>query len=201
MVSGRKRRGTLTPEDRALWDAVKKSVAPLRPEPKRIDEPDVTSTPAEADRIVPAKAHRKTAVGKTPKPAPAVKQSGPSDSVLDRRTRKRLAKGTIAIDARIDLHGMTQRQAFMHLKGFFSASQQRGFRHVLVITGKGIAGDARGVGEGFAERGILKRVVPHWLNQPEFRIFVAGYEEAHTAHGGGGAFYVRLRKQNSVRSR
>jgi DNA-nicking Smr family endonuclease len=61
---------------------------------------------------------------------------------------------------------------------------------VLVITGKG----KRGEGDE-RERGVLRRQVPHWLAQPEFRDLVIGFEDAHVAHGGEGALYVRVRRQ------
>jgi DNA-nicking Smr family endonuclease len=64
---------------------------------------------------------------------------------------------------------------------------------VLVITGKG----QRGEGEGERERGVLRRHVPQWLGLPEFRTFVVGFEDAHVAHGGEGALYVRLRRPQS----
>jgi DNA-nicking Smr family endonuclease len=41
---------------------------------------------------------------------------------------------------------------------------------------------------------VLKRQVPQWLSLPEFRTLVIGFEEAHIAHGGEGALYVRVRR-------
>jgi DNA-nicking Smr family endonuclease len=85
------------------------------------------------------------------------------------------------------LHGLTQRHAHDTLLRFLSAASSRGARLVLIITGKG-----GGAGQG--ERGILKRQVPQWLGLPEFRAWVIGFEEAHIAHGGEGALYVRVRR-------
>jgi DNA-nicking Smr family endonuclease len=70
---------------------------------------------------------------------------------------------------------------------FLRRAQADGARLVLVITGKG-APDA------FAGRGVLKRQVPLWLKLGEFRPYVLGFENAHAAHGGEGALYVRVRK-------
>jgi DNA-nicking Smr family endonuclease len=105
--------------------------------------------------------------------------------------KQRVARGKDAIDGRLDLHGLTQSEAHAALLRFLRTASSRGARLVLVITGKG----ARAA-EG--ERGVLKRQVPHWLSLPEFRAFVVGFEDAHIAHGGGGALYVRVRrdKQN-----
>jgi DNA-nicking Smr family endonuclease len=101
--------------------------------------------------------------------------------------KQRVARGKETIDGRLDLHGLTQSEAHAALLRFLRAASSRGARLVLVITGKG----AR-VGEG--ERGVLKRHVPQWLGLPEFRALVVGFENAHVAHGGEGALYVRVRR-------
>jgi DNA-nicking Smr family endonuclease len=101
--------------------------------------------------------------------------------------KQRIARGKDEIDGRLDLHGLTQSEAHATLLRFLRAASARGARLVLVITGKG----ARAA-EG--ERGILKRQVPLWLGQPEFRALVIGFEDAHLAHGGEGALYVRVRR-------
>ena len=109
---------------------------------------------------------------------------------LDRRQKQRLVRGTETIDARIDLHGKSQSEAHAALLGFLRRAQAQGARYVLVITGKG-----RAVGPGsHGEHGILKRQVPMWLRLPEFRLHVLAVEDAHVAHGGEGALYVRVRK-------
>jgi DNA-nicking Smr family endonuclease len=104
---------------------------------------------------------------------------------IDRRARQKLARGRNVIDARIDLHGMTQAQAYAALRRFLLSAQAHDARYVLVVTGKG-----RG-----AQRGILRRQVPLWLGLPEFRGLVVGFDIAHIAHGGEGALYVRVRRR------
>ena len=117
-----------------------------------------------------------------PKPAPGL-------APLERRQKKRLARGTLPIEARLDLHGCTQHEAHAALLQFLRRAQGQGAAYVLVITGKGRAGH-----DGFREIGVLKRQVPLWLAMPEFRGFVVGFEDAHVGHGGEGALYVRLRR-------
>ncbi len=102
--------------------------------------------------------------------------------------RQRVARGKEAIDARLDLHGLTQSEAHAALLRFLRQASAREARLVLVITGKGVRG------EGAGERGVLKRQVPHWLALPEFRSLVIGFEDAGVKHGGAGALYVRLRR-------
>ncbi|WP_333825145.1 Smr/MutS family protein [Pinisolibacter sp.] len=116
----------------------------------------------------------------------------PALAPIDDRTRRRLVRGTIAVDERLDLHGLTQEAAHSVLRRFLVTARDRGARIVLVITGKGKPG-----GSAFEthERGVLRRSVPHWLADPSLRDVVVGYEEAHLAHGGAGAVYVRLRRR------
>jgi DNA-nicking Smr family endonuclease len=110
---------------------------------------------------------------------------------LDRKTRLALGRGTRRVEGVIDLHGMRQSEAHGALLHFLHASQARGRALVLVITGKG----AEGQGGAFEERGVLRRMVPHWLRLPDLRSLVIGFEEASPQHGGSGALYVRLRRR------
>lgn len=178
----------LTDEDRVLWNMVARSATPLKgktfPEDP-FDVPDPLPSPrgdfaAAVDAAVPPA--RPGTGEKTPQ--------GPR--ALDRPTRDKLAKGRLQIEARVDLHGMTQSEAHMLLLDFLHRAYAMGIRHVLVITGKGtsMGGD-----------GVLRKAVPAWFATPSFRPLVGSYEVAARHHGGGGALYVRLRRQTEVRAR
>ena len=104
--------------------------------------------------------------------------------------RQKLGRGSEPIDARIDLHGMTQAAAHAALARFLTRAQHDGARVVLVITGKGV----RPGGDGHSERGVLRRQVPLWLESTELRPFVVGFESAGAGHGREGALYVRVRR-------
>jgi DNA-nicking Smr family endonuclease len=104
---------------------------------------------------------------------------------LGKRERAKLSRGRSEIEARLDLHGMTQMRAHRALTGFLHRAHHDGLTFVLVITGKGRSG---------GESGVLRRLVPEWLSLPEFRAFVVGFETAHIGHGGEGALYVRIRR-------
>ena len=121
--------------------------------------------------------------------APAV-PAPPAFAPIDDRTKRRLVRGSMPIDERLDLHGLTQEAAHSALRHFLVAARSRGARMVLVITGKGKTGSAAAV----HDRGVLRRAVPHWLSDPVLRPIVVGFEEAHLTHGGAGAIYVRLRR-------
>jgi DNA-nicking Smr family endonuclease len=112
---------------------------------------------------------------------------------LDRQTARRLERGRLAVDARIDLHGMRQREAHAALRHFLKDAQRRGHRHVLVITGKGAGIDERRPFYETDERGVLRQAVPHWLSQPDLAPVVISYSEAPRRLGGEGALYVRIR--------
>jgi DNA-nicking Smr family endonuclease len=183
-----KRRRSLNEEERALWTAVTRSIAPLRE-----GGPDG----AEADEAAPAPV-APTPKKRTREKPPELAQTRPAPSLpspalmpLGRRMRTRVARGKTAIDARLDLHGFTQSEAHAALLHFVRDKSTRGARLILVITGKGSATRDRREESG---RGVLRRQVPHWLRLPEFRAYVIGFEDAHLAHGGEGALYVRLRK-------
>jgi DNA-nicking Smr family endonuclease len=118
---------------------------------------------------------------------PLKKPASPPLVPLGRRERAQLSRGKKEIEARLDLHGMTQARAHRVLSGFLHQAHGDGLTFVLVITGKGKIGTE-------AERGVLRRQVPQWLSQPEFRHVVVGFEEAHIGHGGAGALYVRIRR-------
>ena len=108
----------------------------------------------------------------------------------DRRTADRLKKGRLRIDARLDLHGYTEEQAYVHLLGFINAARASGARCVLIVTGKG----RRDMGGS----GKLKLAVPKWLNESAFRRSVLSVTYAQQRDGGEGALYVLLRKTNHL---
>ncbi|MCW5724338.1 MAG: Smr/MutS family protein [Maricaulaceae bacterium] len=117
----------------------------------------------------------------------------PAPAPADRSAERKLRRGNIEIEARADLHGLTQDQARAALGRFLHSAKARGLRSVLVITGKGgrPADRARDVFE--SEPGILRRRLPQWLAEPDLRAIVSGYSPAHRRHGGEGAFYVLLK--------
>ncbi len=184
------RRRNLSDEEHALWAGIARSIKPLRRAKATPGPLASLSQENRQDEIQQAAPEPRAALlsSKRREPPPAVKS--PPLAPLDRRAKLRVARGRDAIDARIDLHGMTQRQAHAALLGFLRQAQAEDAKVVLVVTGKGggPAAPERG------ERGVLRRQVPMWLELPEFRHFVVGFGEAHGSHGGQGALYLRLRR-------
>lgn len=180
----RRKRG-LSEEERALWESVAKQVKPLRKRHRAAKPPVAPPEPEAPMAPKSAAAPRPVAPPKILAPA---RPEPPPLAPIGRRERSQLSRGRKEIDARIDLHGMTQTRAHRTLLSFLHRAHGDGLTFVLVITGKGKVGGAE------SERGVLRRQVPQWLNLPEFRSLVVGFEEAHIGHGGEGALYVRVRR-------
>ena len=181
-----RRKRALSEEEHALWESVAKQIKPLRKKP-RAAKAQATLSDAETDAVKAVAAARPlspTQIYGAPKPEPS---AAPPLAPLGRRERSQLSRGRKQIDARLDLHGMTQTRAHRALFGFLQRAHGEGLTFVLVITGKGKMGTE-------SERGVLRRQVPQWLGLPEFRALVIGFEEAHIGHGGEGALYVRIRR-------
>ncbi|MEM7321138.1 MAG: Smr/MutS family protein, partial [Pseudomonadota bacterium] len=111
---------------------------------------------------------------------------------MDRRNFQRLLKGRLDIDGTLDLHGLTADQAQQRLGLFVRNAHATGQRLLLIITGKGKEHDEHGPIP--TRRRVLKHQVPVWLNQPPLAHLILQVTPAHVSHGGGGAFYVYLRR-------
>ena len=175
-----------------LWQALIKTVTPLEARP---DAPKVKPRKMLGERFDDRPLAVDWHIGDSPGPPPRV----------DRRTRKRLGKGQQEVDRSIDLHGFTQDQAFRQLKSVIEGAIKRGDKTLLVVTGKGSARFSQSdEGVPVAQRtradfdqfeGVLKRMVPIWLEGTELKPFIEAYGEAAKDHGGEGAMYIILRRR------
>jgi len=194
----KRRRKSLSEEDQKLWEMVKKTTDPLHA---------VSFTPAETPIPSPPKVKSPRVLRKI-KPhgsAPGAKLRfdladdpmqplSRAPKVLDRRTHDRLRKGKTAPEARIDLHGMTAAQAHGALRRFIHSSHGQGLRLVLVITGKGNT-TREEIGIMPTRSGVLRHALPQWLGAPDMHPLVLQISSAHIRHGGGGAYYVYLKRK------
>lgn len=207
------RKRNLQPEEKAIWRKVARSVKPIDETKARTlnDEPAETRPVAEKPaRKKPSKtvaAQPKSKAKAKPKPKPGKHRASQevhhqprhhqAPVPVDRSTEKRVRRGKLDIDARLDLHGLTQDQALSTLTHFLAMAWKEGYRNVLVITGKGAMSRTRERDhepwEYLDAPGVLRRKLPEWLGNPQLRQYVSGYSSAHTRHGGAGAFYVTLR--------
>jgi DNA-nicking Smr family endonuclease len=111
---------------------------------------------------------------------------------MDRKSFSRMKRGKLRPEARIDLHGMTLEHAHSALTRFILSSHRSGKRLVLVITGKGKDRDEGGPIP--VRHGVLRHQTPHWLATAPLSSVVLQVSQAHASHGGGGAYYVYLRR-------
>ena len=179
------------PGDSDLWRAALRDVKPLRrrkpaaapqrPPPIAPPAPAAVPAPAPAARAVPAA-------------LPPI--TGPRAPGLDKASAERLKRGRDPLEARIDLHGMTQDDAHRTLGEFLARSARDELRCVLVITGKGLRPAADGSGRADAI-GILRNAVPRWLNEAPNRARILAFGVAQPRDGGGGALYILLRRSRS----
>ncbi|MDW5315777.1 Smr/MutS family protein [Rhizobium sp. PL01] len=187
MAKGKK----LTSEDRILWGKVARTTRPL---PGRMDllaefeepKPEVVPEKLPPPVIKEGKSLAEAFGAAAPE---APKRPARMHHPLEKPVKRKLAKGHLAIEARIDLHGMIQSEAHGLLLHFLMRAYDRGLRHVLVITGKGTS---------LGSDGALKRAVPMWFSLPEFRMLISSYEPAARNHGGEGALYVRLSRPRGM---
>ena len=197
-------RRRLSPEERELWRRVAQTAVPLRTSPPEASEPD--PPPPELVPVSPktrrragseevssrpwTAAPRRVTLDLAPDPHAVLDRS---HVVMDRRRFEKLRRGRLEPEARLDLHGMTSERAHGELIGFMLAAHAAGLRLVLVITGKGRPGEP----ETHAphRHGILRHSLPHWLSAPPLAGKVMQVVPAHQRHGGGGAFYVYLRRR------
>jgi DNA-nicking Smr family endonuclease len=167
-----------------LWTRVTASVNPFRGRPAAPAEPPPGTTAAGE----PVNETRPAAVVHRDRPAP---QKLPAPLVeIDQRTRVKIKRGRLDVGAKLDLHGMRQEEAQRALNAFLRRAQADGAKVAIVVTGKGLSRE---------EGGVLRRVVPMWLQAPNLRDVVVGFGEAARHHGGEGALYVQIRRADRFR--
>ncbi|WP_424360541.1 Smr/MutS family protein [Methylocystis parvus] len=178
----------LTHAEVELWTKVTATVSPFRARPA----PPVEPPPPPATKAVvaePLNDRRPAPVPHRDRPAPP---KPPTPLVeIDHRTRVKIKRGRLEVSAKLDLHGMRQDEAQRALNGFLRRAQADGAKVAIVVTGKGLSRE---------EGGVLRRVVPMWLQALNLRDVVVGFGEAARHHGGEGALYVQIRRSDRHRA-
>ena len=114
---------------------------------------------------------------------------------IDGNTAEKFRKGQFQIEARLDLHGLKEKEAFEAVKDFVLTSYLHKKRCVLIITGKGIKKDDA---PWYETKGVIREALPTWLNHAEIRPFILSMTAAKTEDGGSGAMYVLLKRQRNL---
>ena len=180
--------------DKQLWDEVRATIEPVKK----------GRSVKTAVKIVTSRPLKTSDISSRQTPAKRPPSSPPPLASFDRRTAQKLGRGKSEPEARLDLHGTGLEDARYALLHFLASQRARGVRLTLVITGKGASPFAGHTLHGKSHfnsperEGKIRRELPRWLDEAQFRIHVVGFQPAHPRHGGGGAFYVRLRKTGGV---
>ncbi len=179
----------MSPDETRLWQRVTARDKPLRSIADAIE----ADAPAKPE---PKKALKSAAQKPSPKAAPVIApetklEKPKAPRAHDFGAEKRVRRGRIEVEARIDLHGFTQIAAESALETFLLGAQRAKKRAVLVITGRGSLEPSW----PHPQRGVLRRRLPEWLDALAREGVVSGYASAHRAHGGDGAFYVFLKQR------
>jgi DNA-nicking Smr family endonuclease len=196
------RNRNLSPDEAKLWRKVARTTKAYKalpadetasiplPLPMALAKPKAPELPHVALK-------RANAARVLPKPVVASAKPKPPAPVADAGGHKKVRRGKLDIDARIDLHGMRQIEAQTALAGIIGRTRADGGRCILVVTGKGRPVDP---GEDFItpQPGVIRRRLPEWLGGSGIREHVAGYAQANAKDGGSGAFYVLLKAKMAV---
>ena len=181
-------------EEAALWQRISRDVTPLPRAivaPEEAEAPEEEAPPPSPLKKVKARVKRVPAATPPPPPPPTLPELDlAAPAGVDRRTARRLKRGQLPAEARLDLHGRTQDQAHGALQSFVEESRMARRRCVLVITGKGSVASGKG--------GVLRQMVPRWLNEPALRRHIIAITNAPESSGGTGALYVLLKSREPL---
>ena len=190
-------RKRLNKDDLDLWRKVTERTEKL--DLKTLFRPEIDAVPTPPASLQKAKS---VLIGR-PQPKPGretqdltpslPEQIAKSPVQMDKKSFGRLKRGKLKPEGRIDLHGMTLDRAHPALSRFILSAHASGKRLVLVITGKGKSRDEGGPIP--VRQGVLRHQVPQWLSMSPLSGVVLQVSQAHISHGGGGAYYVYLRRQ------
>ena len=181
----------LSDDEKELWKEFSKSTKPLPHQNKKTHE----TKPGKKKRInsVNLKDQEKYFMGAQKTPADVDKTSSLTMLSMDSKLHTKMRQGKIRPEAKLDLHGLNLSQAQPILTKFVLDAHDKGLRLILIITGKGRNTEDHDIIP--KRKGILKANVPNWLAMEPLSSKILQITNAHVKHGGGGAFYVYLRKK------
>ncbi len=115
---------------------------------------------------------------------------------IDKSTLRKFKREEFRVEAVLDLHGLTEDEAFAKVDSFIPQSYALGRRCVMIITGKGIR--AHPDDDIFTAKGVLRKQVPQWLNMARLRAMILIYKHPSEKMGGTGALYILLRRNKEL---
>lgn len=172
----------LNADEKELWRLVTKDVKLLNK--NQADDLNLIKT-VKQDKPAATQIPLKITVKPSLKPpSPLAKKTDKSSFQTDKNTTKKLKKGKLAIDATLDLHGLSLAKAHSAFQKFVTLNIKKQARVLLVITGKGKDG-----------AGILRKEIHHWIHDDNFSHAILKMTTAAPHDGGSGAYYLLLRRK------
>jgi DNA-nicking Smr family endonuclease len=96
---------------------------------------------------------------------------------------------------RFDLHGFTLTEANKKIRNLIISCQEKNFKEILLITGKGLHSNTDQNTYVSKELSKLKFSVPEYVNtQKDLSDKILSIEQASTNDGGEGAIIIKLKK-------
>lgn len=186
---------TLAPEEAALWKRVIATVKPLSSarvpaRPAVASEAPLVTVPAVQPPARSAVKPSKPARLAPPLVSAPVSAPAATPQTLDGSWDRKLARGMVAPESSIDLHGHSLASAYDMLDRGLDFAVRRGDRVLLLITGK----PPRPESERPHARGAIRAAVGDWLAASRYADRIAAVRGAHPRHGGSGALYIVLRR-------
>ena len=168
-------------DDSDLFRQAMRGVTPLKPDNRVRRKPVPGKPPAQPAQNEPAMFEERFTQGMLEQECPDQlyfeRPGGTQKSVL-----KKLRTGKLGVDSTLDLHGLNVEEARLQLADFLEECRQFGYRHVIIIHGKGFRSQSKPV---------IKPMVNRWLRQADE---VLAFCSAQPKDGGTGAVYVLLRR-------
>lgn len=184
-------KGGIGREDLLLWKAFTKDIEPIH----ETDWDEGTAFPEERSDEKPVRS--KAVKPFLPDAVPPKSSFATQEPQLDGNTDRRLKRGQIPIEGRLDLHGFNQEQAHGMLRQFVQSAYAQNKRCLLVITGKGGGRIGRLFG-GDSSGGVLKQKLPQWISDYPLKDIVLKAVHAAPKDGGSGAFYLYLKRKRET---
>ena len=166
--------------------------------------------------VIPIKKKNKIKkdIKKIPKNTKLIKKTNPEKSlnknIVDikkteykkepQKINKKLRKGKINIDIKVDFHGSSLLEAENIFYQTIIDSYNNNKRCILFVTGKGLGLNKKHNQENHEKKpqlfyGKIRSSFVNWVNRDEFSRYILAFERAKIEDGGDGAFYVYLRKK------
>lgn len=183
MSKGRK----LSSDEKALWNKISRTISD--PQPIVTDTNEEKEIVKKKNNPLKPKSILNSDLKKNPRIKP---KTDYSSGAMDQNILRRLKRGKLSPEAKLDLHGLTTDQAYKALYAFINNNYKLKKRLILIITGKGERN--YNSEDSFSNKGVLRKIVPQWLKSPAINGFILDFVQSHIKDGGSGALYVYLKK-------